>query len=92
MSVSCNVKGAAVAALVMSYIGCLFYAGRFHGSALGYKVTKTFVFLLLPAFFTAVFSTALSFKIVLHLGEYCYFIADIGASMFSDFMISPYQV
>ena len=36
--------------------------------------------------------TALSFKIVLHLGEYCYFIADIGASMFSDFMISPYQV
>ena len=43
------------------------------------------------AFFTRG-ATALSFKIVLHLGEYCYFIADIGASMFSDFMISPYQV
>ena len=37
-------------------------------------------------------NTALSFKIVLHLGEYCYFIADIGASLFSDFMISPYEV
>lgn len=36
--------------------------------------------------------TALSFKIVLHLGEYCYFIADIGSSLFSDFMISPYEV
>ena len=43
------------------------------------------------AFFTSV-HTALSFKIVLHLGEYCYFIADIGSSLFSDFMISPYEV
>lgn len=42
--------------------------------------------------FAGEFGTALSFKIVLHLGEYCYFIADIGSSLFSDFMISPYEV
>lgn len=35
--------------------------------------------------------TALSFKKVLHFGEYRFFIADIGASLSSGFMISHYS-
>lgn len=53
-----------------------------------------FLFKIIPIFDEkcSLTTTALSFKIVLHLGEYCYFIADIGSSLFSDFMISPYEV